>query len=127
LGSAGGNETKSADGLGGGHLVGAIPAATPNTDGHIKGIWSQGAPLPLDLTRAATPAVAAKPFASLDVLVKMVKSMGVPPAQAKCRLGCFTLETHPTKSDNFYTPLCKKGGRCVCSNRFDAFKAEYDG
>jgi len=45
----------------------------------IKGTWTQGAPLPLELTRMSVAAVpAAKPVPPPDLLANMVKAIGVP-------------------------------------------------
>lgn len=50
---------------------------TLGTDGHIKGTWSQGVPLPLELTRASGTS-AAQPATPPDLLANIVKSMGLP-------------------------------------------------
>jgi hypothetical protein len=45
----------------------------------IKGIWTQGAPLPLELTRmSSAPAAAAKPVPPPDLLANLLKATGVP-------------------------------------------------
>jgi murein DD-endopeptidase MepM/ murein hydrolase activator NlpD len=51
---------------------------TLGADGHIKGTWSQGVLLPLELTRASASSAASEPAPPPDLLANIVKGMGLP-------------------------------------------------